>query len=116
MPLQKLQKTGRFRNRLQQAAAAQIALLAVFLGAVIIISTGMGYIQLPPATVVKIIFAKLSGQPNLLEGMDSIFPVVVMDVRLPRILSAAIVGAGLAISYAGSVRRRGLRCIAGDFV
>ena len=58
----------------------------------------MGYIQLPPATVVKIIFAKLSGQSALLEGMDSIFPVVVMDVRLPRILSAAIVGAGLAIS------------------
>ena len=85
MPLQKLQKTGRFRKRLQKAAAAQFALLAVFLGAVIIISTGMGYIQLPPATVVKIIFAKLSGQSNLLEGVDSIFPVVVMDVRLPRI-------------------------------
>src|SRR5210317_2133054 len=98
MSLQKLQKTGRFRKRLQQAAVVQFALLAVFLGAVIIISTGMGYIQLPPATVVKIIFAKLSGQSNLLEGMDSIFPVVVMDVRLPRILSAAIVGAGLAIS------------------
>jgi iron complex transport system permease protein len=30
--------------------------------------------------------------------MDKLFPVVVFDVRLPRILSAAIVGAGLAIS------------------
>lgn len=98
MLLRKLQKTSRFRKKLQQAAAVQFALLAVFLGAVIIISTGMGYIQLPPATVVKIIFAKLSGQSALLEGMDSIFPVVVMDVRLPRILSAAVVGAGLAIS------------------
>jgi iron complex transport system permease protein len=98
MLLRKLQKTSRFRKRLQQAAAVQFALLAVFLGAVIIISTGMGYIKLPPAAVVKIIFAKLSGQSNLLEGMDSIFPVVVMDVRLPRILSAAVVGAGLAIS------------------
>jgi iron complex transport system permease protein len=98
MLLRKLQKTSRFRKRLQQAAAVQFALLAVFLGAVIIISTGMGYIQLPPATVAKIFFAKLSGQSNLLEGMDSIFPVVVMDVRLPRILSAAVVGAGLAIS------------------
>ena len=98
MPLQKLQKTGRFRKRLQQAAALQISLLAVCLGAVIVISTGMGYIQLPPATVIKIVFAKISGQSNLLEGLDSIFPVVVMDVRLPRILSAAVVGAGLAIS------------------
>jgi len=98
MLIQKLQKTGRFRKRLQQAAAVQFALLAFFLGTVIIISTGMGYIQLPPATVVKIIFAKLSGQSALLEGMDSVFPIVVMDVRLPRILSAATVGAGLAIS------------------
>ena len=98
MSLQKLQKTGRFRKRLQQAAALQFFLLAVCLGAVIVISTGMGYLQLPPATVIKIVFAKLSGQLNLLEGLDSIFPVVVMDVRLPRILSAAIVGAGLAIS------------------
>ena len=98
MSLQKLQKTGRFRKKLQQAAAVQFTLLPVFLVAVIVISTGMGYIQLPPATVIKIVFAKLSGQSNLLEGLDSIFPVVVMDVRLPRILSAAIVGAGLAIS------------------
>ena len=98
MSLQTFQKTGRFIKKLQQAAAIQFALLAVFLGTVIIISTGMGYIQMPPATVVKIIYAKLSGQSNLLEGMDSLFPVVVMDVRLPRILSAAIVGAGLAIS------------------
>ena len=98
MTLEHLQKTGRFRNRLQRAAALQFVLLAIFLVAVIVVSSGMGYIQLPPATVVKIIFAKLSGQSNLLEGMDSIFPVVIMDVRLPRILTAAVVGAGLAIS------------------
>ena len=98
MTLEHLQKTGRFRNRLQRAAVLQFVLLAVFLIGVIVVSSGMGYIQLPPATVVKIIFAKLSGQSNLLEGMDSIFPVVILDVRLPRILTAAVVGAGLAIS------------------
>jgi iron complex transport system permease protein len=98
MPCVNPKKPGRFKNRLREATAVQIALLAAFLGAVIIISTGMGYIKLPAVTVIKIIFAKLSGQSNLLEGVDSIFPVVVMDVRLPRILSAAIVGAGLAIS------------------
>jgi iron complex transport system permease protein len=98
MLLRKLQKSDRFRKWLQQAAVTQFALLAVALVALIIISTGMGYIQLPPMTVVKIILAKLSGQSSLVEGMDSIFPVVVMEVRLPRILSAAIVGAGLAIS------------------
>jgi cobalamin transport system permease protein len=98
MTLQKLKKSDGLRKRLQQATAVQFALLAAVLIVLIIISTGMGYIQLPPATVVKIILSKLSGQSNLLEGVDSIFPVVVLDVRLPRILSAAIVGAGLAIS------------------
>ena len=66
--------------------------------AVIIVSTGMGYIKVPAAAVIKIIFAKLSGQVDFLTGMDPIFPVVVVDVRLPRILSSAIVGGGLAIS------------------
>jgi iron complex transport system permease protein len=94
----KTQKFHQLRTRLQRAASAQFVLMTVVLISMIIISTGMGYIKLPPLTVVKIIVAKLSGQTNLLEGVDSIFPVVVMDVRLPRILSAAIVGAGLAMS------------------
>lgn len=98
MTLRNSKKPACFRNRLRKATAVQIALLASLLFMVIIISTGMGYIKLPVATVIKIIFAKLSGQSALLEGMDSVFPIVVMDVRLPRILSAAVVGAGLAIS------------------
>ena len=58
----------------------------------------MGYIKLPAADVIKIIMSKLSGQLSLVEGMDKLFPVVVLDVRLPRILTAALVGSGLAIS------------------
>ena len=86
------------RNHLRQATISQIALLAAILGSAVVISTGMGYIQLPAMDVIKILIARLSGQTSLIEGMDKIFPVVVFDVRLPRILSAAIVGAGLAIS------------------
>jgi iron complex transport system permease protein len=86
------------RKQLRAATISQIALLAAILGSAVVISTGMGYIQLPAADVIKILMAKLSGQTSLIEGMDNIFPVVVFDVRLPRILSAAIVGAGLAIS------------------
>jgi iron complex transport system permease protein len=86
------------RNHLREATISQIVLLAAILGSAIVISTGMGYIQLPAVDVVKILMAKLSGQKSLIEGMDKVFPVVVFDVRLPRILSAAIVGAGLAIS------------------
>jgi iron complex transport system permease protein len=66
--------------------------------AVIVVSTGMGYIKVPSAAVIKIIFAKLSGKIDYLKGMDAIFPVVVVDVRLPRILCSAIVGGGLAVS------------------
>ncbi len=86
------------RNHLREATISQIALLSAVLGSTVVISTGMGYIQLPAMDVVKILMAKLSGQTGLIEGMDKVFPVVVFEVRLPRILSAAIVGAGLAIS------------------
>ena len=72
--------------------------MAAVLCGTIVASTGMGYIKLPAADVIKIIMSKLSGQLSLIEGMDKLFPVVVFDVRLPRILTAALVGSGLAIS------------------
>jgi iron complex transport system permease protein len=86
------------QNHLRQTSILQIALLIIVLGAAIVISTGMGYIRLPAVDVMKILMAKLSGRTELIAGMDKIFPVVVLDIRLPRILSAAVVGAGLAIS------------------
>jgi iron complex transport system permease protein len=86
------------RNNLQDATISQLALLAAILGSAIVISTTMGYIRLPVIDVIKILMANLSGRESLIDGMDKLFPVVVFEVRLPRILSAAIVGAGLAIS------------------
>jgi len=88
--------TADFRKRLKEAALLQIVLLAGGIAALIIISTGMGYIKVPAAAVVKVLLAKLTGKTDFLAGLDPIFSVVVMDVRLPRILSAAIVGGGLA--------------------
>lgn len=73
-------------------------MLMIALAAVIVVSTGMGYIKIPVVAVVKIILTKISGHLSLIAGIDNLFPVVVFDVRLPRILSAAIVGGGLAIS------------------
>ena len=84
-------------NQFREATVPQIILLAVILGGTIVASTAMGYIKLPAADVIKIIMFKISGHRGLIEGMDKLFPVVVFDVRLPRILSAAIVGAGLAV-------------------
>ena len=81
-----------------EATAVQFAMLVIAWTTVTVVSTGMGYIQIPAGAVIKIILAKLTGRIDFLEGLDAIWPVVVMDVRLPRILSAGIVGGGLAIS------------------
>lgn len=74
--------------------------LVLAVAAVIIVSTGMGYIRIAPLEVVRIILAGLTGDNGHLAGLDPVFQVVVMDVRLPRILTAAIVGAGLATAGA----------------
>jgi len=85
-------------RRLRDATALQAAALVVTLSGLFIVSTGMGYIRIPPAAVLKIIWAEISGNPETFAGLNEIFPVVVMDVRLPRILTAALVGGGLAMS------------------
>ncbi|MDO8785387.1 MAG: iron ABC transporter permease, partial [Syntrophales bacterium] len=38
------------------------------------------------------------GDQQAMRGIDNVFPYVILDVRLPRILTAAIVGAGLSIA------------------
>lgn len=73
-------------------------LLALALVLLSIIATSMGYINVSFGDVIRIIFAKMLNQPQWALAMDPLFPTVVMDVRLPRILSAALVGAGLAMS------------------
>ncbi len=98
MFFQNKDQIGGFKKRLKEATLLQLVLLAVVMTAAIIISTGMGYIKVPAAAVVKVILAKLSGKADFLAGLEPIISVVVMDVRLPRILSAAIVGGGLAVS------------------
>ncbi len=74
-----------------------ILLVAAVIGAVVI-SLGMGYIKITPLEVLRIVASGLSGDESLVNGLDTVWPVVVMDVRLPRILTAVIVGAGLAVS------------------
>jgi iron complex transport system permease protein len=72
--------------------------LAILLLTAIVVSTGMGYIEISCVEVIKIVVSKISGNPELLEGINDIFPYVVWEVRLPRILTSAIVGAGLAMA------------------
>ena len=72
--------------------------LAALLVVAIVVSTGMGYISISPTEVMRIVAARLTDTAALVAGMDETHPVVVMDVRLPRILTAVIVGGGLALS------------------
>lgn len=76
----------------------RLAGLAALLAAVIVVSAGMGYIAISPGNVLRVILGRASGAGDWLAGMDPLHSVVVADVRLPRILTAAIVGAGLALS------------------
>ena len=75
-------------------------ILSLLLIGVLITSAGLGYIRLPYSHVARIIISELFNFKSIISDMDALHPVVVMDVRLPRILCAAMVGGGLAVSGA----------------
>lgn len=74
-------------------------LLAALLG-LIASSTGMGYIDIPVSTVVQAVLGKIFGLQQMLEQIKELHLVTIFEVRLPRILTAAAVGAGLGIAGA----------------
>ncbi|MFO8032457.1 MAG: iron ABC transporter permease [Desulfohalobiaceae bacterium] len=75
-----------------------IILLALCLLALILTSVSMGYVQIPLLSTAQAIFFKLSGQGEHLQQMDELWRTVIFEVRLPRVLTAAVVGAGLALA------------------
>lgn len=64
----------------------------------VIAGVGIGPLSLHPGEVLRILFAQLTG--GNLEGMDPATVHVVWELRLPRVIQAAIVGASLAIAGA----------------
>lgn len=86
--------SSRYQNRFPFLTLA----LATTCIATIVLSTGMGYITISAGEIFRTVFSALTGNEELLQGIDKTIPYVVMDVRLPRILTAALVGAGLAVS------------------
>lgn len=77
-------------------------LLTILLGfgviMAVVIATGMGYIHIPASDILRIIYSAASGNQDAISQLDATLPYVVLEVRLPRILTAALVGAGLALS------------------
>ncbi|MEA3469121.1 MAG: iron ABC transporter permease [Thermodesulfobacteriota bacterium] len=75
-----------------------ILFLFLVLCTAIIAATGMGFLKITPMEVVEILLSKLLGRET--STINPTFPFVVMEVRLPRILTAALVGGGLAVAGA----------------
>ncbi len=71
--------------------------LIITLLVAVILATGMGFLHINPAEVVQVLFVRLFNL-DLPEGINQVFPFVVMDVRLPRILTSVIVGGGLSVA------------------
>ena len=94
MSEQKLAKKGRF------SLAAQLLIAGGLLVLALLVSTGMGYLEVPMGAVARIIATKATGMELSMDGIDPLWPVVIVDVRLPRILTAALVGGGLAVAGA----------------
>jgi len=86
---------GNARSSIRYPTLTGVLLAAVVTA--VIVATGMGYIRITVAEVVRVIAARLSGDTSLITGLDPMFSYVVMDVRLPRILTALLVGSGLAV-------------------
>jgi iron complex transport system permease protein len=85
---------------LKYSIGCQIVILSIFLCVGIIVSTGLGYIKIPATQVIKIMMGEIlkitHGWPDTKEV--GVLSAIVLDIRLPRILTAAVVGGGLAIS------------------
>jgi iron complex transport system permease protein len=73
--------------------AAGLALLALLLACMVQAAT-MGYMKIPAFDVLKVIVSQVSSSDT---GLDPVVAAVVADVRLPRILSAVLVGGMLAV-------------------
>lgn len=102
------EKQGRVRDGLQDelqdelktSGNGRIFWIIVFLGVLLIgsitIAAGLGFISISPGEILRILAAQF-GVP-LPEHIDASYPFVIMEVRLPRIMTAVLVGGGLAVA------------------
>lgn len=78
------------------ARVGLLAALSVTLLVAIVIATGLGYIRIGPLDILHILFGHWGG--GLPATIPDSHPFVIMEVRLPRILCATLVGGGLAVA------------------
>lgn len=73
-------------------------LFSLFLVLMILLSLSMGYIHIPVMDIINILVAKTFGTSLFTQNFNETYLAVILDVRLPRILTCTVVGAALAIS------------------
>ncbi|NPV90733.1 MAG: iron ABC transporter permease [Firmicutes bacterium] len=66
----------------------------VVLGCLFIV--GLGVIKIPPREIVSLLLSVFQTGGGSAAGIDEVHRAVILDIRLPRIMVAVIVGAGLA--------------------
>lgn len=75
-----------------------VAILAGILLAVMLVSLSLGKYPLPVADIVNFLFQKLSGKGSMDPERLLLLENLILDIRLPRILAAALIGASLSVS------------------
>ncbi len=81
-----------------KGTGALLLLLTGLLLFLILLSTSCGYIKIPFITTLKIIYGKLFHKKKILQDINNTFVYVICDVRLPRVMSAVLVGMSLSVA------------------
>lgn len=74
----------------------KMAVLAAIAAAALLFGIGIGSVYVAPADILAILANRIFGSV-LPETMNPVFPAMVMDMRLPRVLLAFFTGAALAV-------------------
>ncbi len=75
-------------------------IFAFLLGGLVMVSAAMGYVSISLLDIFQIMKTQLFGNPGSVNALDETARVIVVEVRLPRILTCAVVGGSLAVSGA----------------
>lgn len=86
-------------ERQRASGVLLLAVLAVLLVAAIVLSFGIGPLHVPPGDVLRIVLGRI-GLADM-EGVSARDAAVIWNLRIPRALMGALVGASLALAGAG---------------
>jgi len=75
-----------------------VVFFSLFLVLMIITSLSLGYINIPITDIITLLYGKITADLQILKNINATYLAVILDVRLPRILTCAGVGAALAVS------------------